>query len=502
MAPATKRKIEEEAIAETKRNTKVLHKPTIISSVQFDRSFKLLEKTSKEKDTKQIAPRLDAPRRFKSEKSASSNTDAAACTSNIIDKTHISEDDMEGDWEQPRKTQKLTQMNNHNKTLELTNKYQTLNTQNQTEADEHTINSHDKNRKAAQKPPPITVQNSTIKSMINLITAYNINKESVRLRQIYGLDNTINIQTDNITNYNEVIKALKENQAEFYTYTPKSEKIKSIVLKGVKGDFTEENILEELNSLKFANVKIIKISKIRFNRENSSNHHFLVQISNDSHLSELMKTKHILYQSVKWEHLKKKKIFQCKNCQRLGHASSNCHLKYRCVKCSLSHNPGECSITEKTDAKQLKCANCGDEGHPASYRGCPYIKNATKLVNNVKRANKTSISNKITDIQRKVSPGISYAAIASGPLINTQTSNTQHTNAYQYDPKRPENSETNHKTSDRQNNSNDLPPWVNMLKQEMLNIVNRLASIEKQLSNDNHRINSIFEILQCQIEAA
>lgn len=111
----------------------------------------------------------------------------------------------------------------------------------------------------------------------------------MRLRHINGMNNAINIQTNNITSYNKVLEALKEEQTEFHTYTPKSTNIKSIVLKGVKEDFSEENILEELNSFIFNNVNIYKVAKMKFSRENVTNHHFLIQMSNDSHLSELMK---------------------------------------------------------------------------------------------------------------------------------------------------------------------------------------------------------------------
>lgn len=84
---------------------------------------------------------------------------------------------------------------------------------------------------------------------------------------------------------------------------------------------------------------------------------------------------------VSWGTLKKKGVFQYRNCQRIGHASSNCSLDFRCVKCDESHEPGKCTISTKTDTTNLKCANCGQNGHPASYKGCSYLKIHKNLIN-------------------------------------------------------------------------------------------------------------------------
>lgn len=492
MAPATKRKNEDET-PETERKDiytpRGKNKPIVISSTQFERSFKLLGKKLKEDRTTNITPRLDAA--------------TAYSQTNASEAPHVTDEEMEGDWQQPNKTQKPKHDNNLNKTIELTNKYEPLNNQNQEEPENQTQETQPRNTRTVYKPPPITVYNSTIKIMINLINTHQLKEENIKLRQISGIDNTLSIQTSTIDSYNKIIEALKIEQKEFYTYTPKNMKIKSMVLKGVMGDFSEEDVLNELKNKKFNNVTITKVTKIKFNRDNKAQHHFLVQISHDSHLSELTKTKNILYQAVRWEHLKKKQIFQCKNCQRLGHASSNCHLKYRCVKCSLSHEPGKCNITGQIDTQQLKCANCGEEGHPASYRGCPYIKNATKLVNQAKKTKLATTNNRIINMQRKVNPGISYSAITSGsgsfkntPTYPTQPSHTDHGNSHTATTPDDRNEPI------QQQKMNTQPPWVDMIKQELLNVVNRLANIEKQLHDDNNRINNLFEILQCQLVAA
>ncbi|GBP29527.1 Nucleic-acid-binding protein from transposon X-element [Eumeta japonica] len=72
---------------------------------------------------------------------------------------------------------------------------------------------------------------------------------------------------------------------------------------------------------------------------------------------------------------------QCHRCQRYGHASANCHVQPRCVKCLVPHWTSECPLT-KESGKKPACVNC-NQSHTANYRGCP---KAPKI--SVKRTNR------------------------------------------------------------------------------------------------------------------
>ena len=52
--------------------------------------------------------------------------------------------------------------------------------------------------------------------------------------------------TNNIDTYNKIQQVCKDNKTQYYTYTPKNLKPKNIVLKGIKGDFNEQDILAEI----------------------------------------------------------------------------------------------------------------------------------------------------------------------------------------------------------------------------------------------------------------
>ena len=73
---------------------------------------------------------------------------------------------------------------------------------------------------------------------------------------------------------------------------------------------------------------------------------------------------------VQWEVMKKsnKRITQCYRCQKWGHTSANCGLPPRCVKCSSTHDQGDCP--KVTSESVVSCCNCGGN-HSANFRGCP-----------------------------------------------------------------------------------------------------------------------------------
>ncbi|OXU19099.1 hypothetical protein TSAR_009318 [Trichomalopsis sarcophagae] len=102
---------------------------------------------------------------------------------------------------------------------------------------------------------------------------------------------------------------------------------------------------------------------------------------------------------MRWETLRKRDIFQCKNCQRLGQSSANFAMGYRCVKCKDDHQPGECAIPKDTaDKNSLYCVNCEEIGHPAFYRGCPLFKFAKDLNEAKNVQNRNALNDRLNRI--------------------------------------------------------------------------------------------------------
>lgn len=78
------------------------------------------------------------------------------------------------------------------------------------------------------------------------------------------------LMIENIEIFRNALTILKECKFDFYTRTPKTERIYSWILKRIADDFEENDILEELEQLSLENVKILKVRKINLSNFLSS----------------------------------------------------------------------------------------------------------------------------------------------------------------------------------------------------------------------------------------
>uniref|UniRef100_A0ABD2W1T1 Pre-C2HC domain-containing protein n=1 Tax=Trichogramma kaykai TaxID=54128 RepID=A0ABD2W1T1_9HYME len=228
------------------------------------------------------------------------------------------------------------------------------------------------------------------------------------------------IIASNKPDFDTIKSHFKENKVNSYSFTPLTEKPQSILLKGLSSDTSTEEIKAALEEITSDNITLTKIDE--FNNSSNWSKIFIVQLSPDSDLHELLKIKSLLHQVIKWENLRKKAITQCKNCQRVEHIATNCNMPYRCVKCTHEHEPGQCNIPKNnTDKEKLQCVNCLNFGHPASYLGCPYIQEHLAL----KVANKNNFTQtSAAKPQARISNNTpSYASVAA---TSREASSTSH----------------------------------------------------------------------------
>lgn len=170
----------------------------------------------------------------------------------------------------------------------------------------------------------------------------------------------------------------------------------------------------------------------------------------------------LAYQTVRWEQLKKKKIFQCKNCQRIGHASSNCNMNFRCVKCAQSHGPKSCPLEKTSSREKLLCANCGNAGHPASYHGCPYIKKISLTIDKKNNAKSQNIRQQTEFTSNYIQSGKSFREAMTGHQHSTNIPHPNNTHQHQqYQPNTPHQQQ-------HQDQFNQIPFWFQQEK-TMLN---------------------------------
>ena len=345
------------------------------------------------------------------------------------------------------------------------------------------------------KAPPIFTVKISISVIIKTIMALNIPKTAFLIKEIDTENHTIYVNC--INHHKTICDKLREFRIQFYSFTPKHMKLKSIILKGIRGDFSVEDIRKEIEELELPNIKITNLSRFVFNKSQPDKFHFLLQLSSDSKSAELFKIKALAYQKVKWEHLRKPDLFECKNCQRVGHASKNCNLQYRCVKSAQSHVPGVCNISSLDNRAALTCANCKQAGHPTSYKGCPFVKFAL----NKKREHKESQTRKklqtVNTIAACVRDNTSFAqAVRNSNPQRHATVKDMHTSAPDMKLPRPQTPRGIKISYDDYHQPSPSTNWVDDFKSEIAALVTKqFQSLASQIAANTAKIEFIFNTL-------
>ncbi|GFT46854.1 nucleic-acid-binding protein from transposon X-element [Trichonephila clavipes] len=129
----------------------------------------------------------------------------------------------------------------------------------------------------------------------------------------------------------------------------------------------------------------------------------MIEIARDDNVNDIYQVRSCLYMQIKLDPFRKgSRITQCYNCNFFHHASQNCSMKTRRLKCGENHRTGACQIKEKIE--NPLCINCNAKGHMASSTECPLFPKPRKgkgksQVENVKRHFNNS----------QVVPGVSYS---------------------------------------------------------------------------------------------
>ena len=346
------------------------------------------------------------------------------------------------------------------------------------------------------RPPPIYTSGTTFEVIIGIVNSLHIPKTKITVKENDTESHTI---TTSALEHQQLLAAkLTELGIQFFTYTPKGSRPKSILIKGIKGNFDLEYIKNEILDLQIPNVEILNITKFAFDKKQPEKYHHLIQLSADSKTAELFKIKALAYQKVKWEHLRRQPLFQCKKCQRIGHASKNCHLQYRCVKCAQSHEPGACNIKLQDGRESLKCANCGSAGHPASYKGCPFMKFALKQKRETNSRHLRDITQKINKLSSTIRANTSFAQVLSGRPSQQHPNdpNLLRPRPTTRTPITPSYPGINAELPNNQPLPTKPPAWIEDLKNEFAaQVAIQFQTLAAQIAANTERIDYIFNTL-------
>jgi len=169
------------------------------------------------------------------------------------------------------------------------------------------------------RPPPINILYQDPRNTTKLLKS---NIKDIKDFYIKRINNGKHVlQIDTLENYRQVKELLIKCNSKFYTYTDKSEKIITLLLKGLDSAYLEEEILAELRSLSISDVNFVKV--IRFTTPKSKINNkvlpiFIVQLTPESKINNLKKIKYLFHQVIHWEKLMRRDTIQCKKCQRIG----------------------------------------------------------------------------------------------------------------------------------------------------------------------------------------
>ncbi|GFW97353.1 uncharacterized protein TNCV_3091911 [Trichonephila clavipes] len=175
------------------------------------------------------------------------------------------------------------------------------------------------------------------------------------------------IEAQNENDHDEITKYLKNKNLEFYTIEPPLTRPLKLVIKGLPVDIDPEDIKKDLIS---KGIKIVKTTQLKRFVSKPSLPIYMIEIARDENVSDIFQIRSCLYMQIKIDPFKKgNRITQCFNCNFFHHATANCNMKTRCLKCGENHRTGMCKIKEKI--VDPLCINCKAKGHMASSIKCP-----------------------------------------------------------------------------------------------------------------------------------
>lgn len=213
--------------------------------------------------------------------------------------------------------------------------------------------------------PPIIVEvkpDWTHKSLTELVTKF-----AKQFHLQYRQGNKVAIHCHSDDGHRMVADGLRAENFLFHTFSRKEERTYKVVIRGIPGD-TIPMLRDELAEMGFATASVNMLKSA--SEKHPACPPLLVQLPAVTDIVKFKQIKYLCRCVVKIEKFKPKTSSgtQCYRCQQFGHASRNCNLSERCVKCTGSHATKTCPKTDRTSPAQ--CCNCKGD-HPANYRQCP-----------------------------------------------------------------------------------------------------------------------------------
>ncbi|GFQ73569.1 uncharacterized protein TNCT_662241 [Trichonephila clavata] len=214
----------------------------------------------------------------------------------------------------------------------------------------------------------------------------------------------IKIQPETPDHHREITEFLTSKKVEYFVTDPLANRPLKLVMKGLPASTEVEDIKQELLN---KGIAVEKVAQLRQFSTKNPLPFYLLEITRNENVEDIFSIKSCLYMQIKLDPFRKgSRTTQCYNCNLFHHASQNCHMRTRCLKCGENHRTGQCAIKEKIE--NPTCINCHAKGHMASSIECPLFPKPKKgkgksPTDNIQRNENTQANS------AKIIPGLSFA---------------------------------------------------------------------------------------------
>lgn len=217
---------------------------------------------------------------------------------------------------------------------------------------------------------------------------------------------------------------MTENQVAGHTKNPEAPSYpRKWILRGLSADIDPNDIIDDIRDSHGLTVEVTAMTQRKKNGEPSDREPsalFTVVAATSDEARRMGDISIVFHHRVTWEVPEKIDITQCYRCQKWGHSSKYCNYERRCVKCSHSHERGQC--TNNDAQSEVYCVNCKATGHPSSWKGCPArlrIVEANRRARQIKLAEAKQMVNQAgrlpnTFRSARTQPGVSFSAALGG----------------------------------------------------------------------------------------
>lgn len=225
-----------------------------------------------------------------------------------------------------------------------------------------------------QYVPPVYIKQTT--KEVNRVLHHNFHGSDYELRAVSGNRTCLKAASRKVLL--RIKSDLENRKMEFFSFTARDEKKVKVALKGLD-KYDPVEILQEMLADDQIETKPTDVKRLRTPFSRQANHDldiFTVSYPAGTTMAAIQRCKFIFRTRIQFVSLKHSGPIQCYRCQQFGHATAGCRMRQKCVKCAGDHESADCTYGVAADRAILKCVLCGEQGHPASYKGCVIAKQA------------------------------------------------------------------------------------------------------------------------------